>query len=45
MFTLVLGKDEESIIYEGLVPILDLYNGHHNHSFRYVEAFFVGVRK
>ena len=39
MFTLILSKDDDSIVDEGLVGILDAYNTRHNTpSFRYVQA-------
>jgi hypothetical protein len=45
MFTLILGKDEDTIVDEGMVAIMDLYTGHPAPSFRYAEALAVGIRQ
>lgn len=38
MFTLILGKEDDAVIDEGLVAIMDVYNGRPTPSFRYAEA-------
>lgn len=45
MFTLILGKDDDSIVDEDLVGILDSYNTRCNTpSFKYAQELAIGMR-
>lgn len=45
IFTLLLGKEEDVVVYEGLVAIMGIYNRNPTPYSRYAQAITIVIRK